>query len=109
MGKVIRNGKVAVLYSPRYGAGWSTWAHGNKDEWAVFSPEVVAWVEGGKRGGVAAVEAIVKERFGDEYFYCGGGEDLEIEWVEEGQRFRINEYDGNESIEYLDGMHFFVA
>ena len=26
MQKVIRDGKVAVLYSPGYGAGWYTWS-----------------------------------------------------------------------------------
>ena len=25
MNKVIRDGKVAVLYSPGYGAGWYSW------------------------------------------------------------------------------------
>ena len=25
MNKLIRDGKVAVLISPEYGAGWSTW------------------------------------------------------------------------------------
>ena len=25
MTKCIRDGKVAILYSPGYGAGWSTW------------------------------------------------------------------------------------
>ena len=28
MDKVIRDGKVAVLYSPGFGAGWSTWSRG---------------------------------------------------------------------------------
>jgi hypothetical protein len=29
MEKVIRDGKVAVLYSPGYGAGWYSW---NRDQ-----------------------------------------------------------------------------
>ena len=29
--KVIRDGKVAVLYSPGFGAGWSTWNSHNPD------------------------------------------------------------------------------
>jgi hypothetical protein len=89
---------VAVLYSPGFGAGWSTWAGESQKEWALFSPEVVAWVEGGKVGGVMAVEAIVKTKFGESYFYCGGAEDLEIEWLPEGAVFRVEEYDGNEGI-----------
>ena len=44
--KVIRDGKVAVLVSPEFGAGWSTWA--DNAEVAMFDPEVVAWVERGE-------------------------------------------------------------
>jgi len=31
-------------------------------------------------------------------FYCGGAEDLAIEWVNQGTQFSIEEYDGYESI-----------
>ena len=44
--KVVRDGKMAVLVSPGFGAGWSTWADNKED--AVFAPEVVAWVKAGK-------------------------------------------------------------
>ena len=43
MEKVKRNGMVAVLYSPDYGAGWFTW---NSDvEECIFHPEIVKMVE----------------------------------------------------------------
>lgn len=95
--KVIRDGNVAVLVSPGFGAGWSTWA-GDKKTWALFSPEVVAWVEDGKPGGEEAIQKIVSTRFGESGFYCGGASDLEIEWVPQGTAFKLDEYDGSETL-----------
>lgn len=106
--KVIRNGMVAVLYSPGYGAGWSTWANG-LDEWAVFSPEVVEWVEQGKPGGTNQLEEIVKSVHGDKYVCCFGGMDLEIEWITAGTQFKIDEYDGSESVTRLGEIDFYIA
>ena len=107
--KVIRNGNVAVLYSPGYGAGWSTWAHGNLGNWAVFAPEVVEWVEQGKPGGTEGLEEIVKSIHGDSCVYCGGGMDLEIEWIPVGTQFKIDEYDGSESVVRLGEISFYVV
>ena len=45
MEKVIRDGKVAVLYSPGYGAGWYSW-HDIED--LLYDPAVVEMVEKGK-------------------------------------------------------------
>ena len=45
--KVIRGGKVAVLYSPGYGAGWSTWGSEHK-EILLFHPRLVEAVEKGE-------------------------------------------------------------
>lgn len=103
--KVIRGGKVAVLYSPGHGAGWSTWA----DELAtvaLFSPEVVAWVESGK---VADFDEIAKDMTGGSYFYGGGAYDLKIAWLPIGTRFRIDEYDGHESIALESDEQWIVA
>lgn len=104
--KVIRDGKVAVLVSPGYGSGWSSWAHEGKEEIACFHPKFVAWVEGGKK---ESIKEIAKQVFGEEHFCILGADNLEIEWVPVGTRFRIDEYDGAESLETLDGISFFVA
>lgn len=49
MEKVIRDGKVAVLYSPGYGAGWTTWEYDSKlHEIMLFHPLIVEKVESGK-------------------------------------------------------------
>jgi hypothetical protein len=40
------------------------------------------------------------QTYGDDSYF-GGADDLDIAWVEVGDKFRINEYDGSESIEFL--------
>jgi hypothetical protein len=92
---------VAVLYSPGYGAGWYTWHHIDS---LIFDPRVVHYVETGEKELIASyIEAVYPD------VYCGGVEDLEIEWIPENARFRINEYDGNESIEYEQNVDWIVA
>lgn len=104
-------GKVAVLYSPGHGAGWSTWAH-NHDvaTKALFDPEVVQWVLDGKPEGKFAEDPheYFRKKYGG-YIYCGGLWNVEIEWVSPGTMFRINEYDGYESVEFIDNIEWSVA
>ena len=47
MDKVIRDVKVAVLYSPGFGAGWSTWGRGDYGDKVLFDPTVVQCIETG--------------------------------------------------------------
>ena len=104
--KVIRNGQVAVLISPGYGAGWSTWCDDNQRETALFDKRLVEAVE----AGVEDIEPLAKEIFGDSnYFYCGGWRDIKIIWLPIGTRFRIDEYDGSETLRTLDSYETFVA
>ena len=91
MKKVERDGKVAVIVSPGFGAGWSTWA--DEPEAAVFAPDVVAWIEAGKPDDPELMEA-----FGEKYGYVGGLYRAEIEWLPKGTQFIIDEYDGSEGL-----------
>ena len=100
--KVIRDGMVAVLYSPGYGAGWSTWASYPLNEICMFDPKVVAWVEGGKKGHVPIQNY-------DKDFYSNGSSSLEIEWVPIGTAFEIREYDGFETIYFKDEIKWLFA
>lgn len=101
------DGKVAVLFSPGFGGGWSTWSGDEFKDWAMFSPELVAWVEGGKQG---YIDEIVASAIGeDNYFYTGGARDLEIKWLPVGTQFRVEEYDGNESIVTSQDNHWSIA
>jgi hypothetical protein len=90
MDKLIRDGQVAVLVSPGFGAGWYSWHH---VEALLYDPSVVEWVEHGE---FEKIKAFVELKYPDEYF--GGLEDLEVRWVPVGAKFRIDEYDGAESL-----------
>jgi len=104
--KVIRNGKVAVLISPEFGAGWSTWADEDKQEVLLFHRPFVEAAE----AAIGDIEPIVNAVFGDnDYCYTGGWRDIKIEWLPEGQRFRVHEYDGYETLKFFEGERFFTA
>ena len=92
MNKLIRDGRVAVLYSPGYGAGWSTW--NAEHEEILFDPAIVEFVEHNRW---EELEVYVKLKYPQ--IYAGGMRDLQVEWLPEGTEFIINEYDGNESLE----------
>ena len=96
MDKVIRNGKVAVLFSPGFGAGWYTWNTEHKA--MLYDPTVVKWVEDG--GDAEAVLRTLDEKYPG--CYLGGLRDLDIRWVPVGTRFYIHEYDGSESVVLVD-------
>lgn len=99
MSKVIRNGKVAVLYSPGFGAGWYTWNTEHPE--CIYDPDVVALVEAYKNDDVPV---LMKEKYKGDYFYSSGAYQLTIAWIPEGTRFHIHEYDGSESIQFIDDI-----
>lgn len=90
MKKLEHNGKVAVVYSPGFGAGWSTWAS-NKEGMCMDADIAQAVLDGDNK---KAVE-IAKQKFPDEYV---SGDNLSIAWVPKGEEFEIREYDGYESV-----------
>lgn len=92
--KLIRDGMVAVIVSPGYGAGWSTW---NLDmPTLAFAPEIAqALLDGNREDAVRLAEALYPDA------YAGGLFGAEVEWVPQGERFTIEEYDGNESLVIL--------
>lgn len=98
MEKVIRDSHVAVLYSPGYGAGWFTWNENHKE--LLFHPKLVEMVEQNRNSEIN--EDWVKDNLGIANVYTEGAEDLRIEWIPQGTRFIINEYDGSESIHIYD-------
>ena len=95
LGKVVRDGKVAVLFSPGFGAGWSSW-NSELGEDIIFDPTMVKYVE---EGNMKALQTYVAMKYPSAY--AGGIDNLAIAWITEGTLFRIDEYDGNESIEIL--------
>lgn len=102
--KRVVDGKVAVLFSPGFGAGWSTWSY-TKDnaikEFMVFDEALVELVQ--RNAGLIEVEAFL-ERKGITDMYLGGWSGVKIEWLPQGTRFVIQEYDGSESILLADDL-----
>ncbi len=103
MQKVIRDGNVAVIYSPGYGAGWTTWSVPVE---GAFHPELVDAIERD-----ASEEELIKisERLFGKDTYYGGVDQLCIKWLPVGTAFRIDEYDGSESIEIISEINYLVA
>lgn len=102
--KVVRDGQVAVLVSPGFGAGWSTWGAGER---GLFSPELVAVLERPDHTAEDLEEVAVAVVGPD--CYLGGLHDLRIMWVPVGTQFRIHEYDGSESLVLSSAEEWFVA
>jgi len=97
--RYIKGDKVAVLISPGYGAGWSTWASDNQAETMLFHPTIAKWVEDGKPGGEFKIREILGLLFEeDDMPYVGGWDGLQIEWLDEGMAFDVTEYDGSERL-----------
>jgi len=94
-------GQVAVLISPGFGAGWSTWGGRDDSEALLFDSRLV--------------DAILAEEMSTEEFveyckslgyenYMGGAKDLEVVWLDPGTRFTVEEYDGSESLRTFDDL-----
>lgn len=93
-------GRVAVLISRGFGAGWSTWAEDEEAEAMLFDSRIVDAILAGQDQGqlTSLVESLGYES------YTGGVEGLEIYWVESGTRFLVKEYDGSESLLTFDDL-----
>lgn len=103
MEKVVRDGKVAVVIS--FDGIWSALEH-NKNivEILIFHPLIVEKV--------LAKEAITEQwmidTFGIKDYSCDGDE-LIVEWVEQGEEFFIDTYDGIEEIRFRKYIDLFTA
>jgi len=99
-----KEGKIGVLVSGDYGAGWSTWH--NNSTFLAMDKELVAMKI--KNTPIEEVEAYCLKINGKAP-YMGGWDDAEIAWVEEGFRFTIEEYDGSESLRSIDDLSIMEA
>jgi len=118
--------EYAVLVSPGWGAGWSSWNYSENNRIA-WDKRIVEFVLRMKGRGEEALERACdsydpewdeeeglfeenKEflRILDECgidskrVYFGGVHDIEVKWVKPGDRWRIDEEDGAELLEVLD-------
>lgn len=109
MNKIEKDGDIAVLYSPGFGAGWSTWNTETREiqERLLMDAEIVQDVLDGAKP--EDIEAIVERIFGKDVIYTGGVHQLHVEWIPKGCQFEINEYDGSESIHVIGDRQYFTA
>lgn len=102
MKKYERDGKIGVLYSPGYGAGWSTWNSDYREAMCMDYVLVKAVLEG--NNGIAAT--IAEEKYDA---YTGGAKDLVVGWVPKGEQFEITEYDGYEGLVIIGEVEYMIA
>lgn len=107
--KYIKDGKVAIAYSPGFGAGWSTWNNNELAETLLFHPDIINMILSNKQFEIDKDWLV--EHFGEEFkdIYCGGVSNLNIKWVPVGTQFRIDEYDGSESVITLINDNIYIA
>ena len=101
MNKLVRDGKVAVLVSPEYGAGWYSW---HRKEDLLYDPSIIQWLESEE---LDKIENYLALKYPDEYF--GGLDELTVQWIDQGTEFRIAEYDGSEWVELKEELRWLIA
>ena len=118
MEKVIKDGKVAVLYSPGWDGGWYT---NHKDKRLLFHPTLVKAIEvykenpsfydtQRKNGVEDKITQMLKAEFLSNWAslrfrICS----LEIKWVPVGITFTIYEYDNSEQVVLQEDIDWITA
>lgn len=102
MNKLIRDGKVAILITRGYGAGWYSW---HSDEDLLFDPTIVLMIE--NKTPHETIRTYCREKFPDASL--GGIENLKVYWIPVGTEFQIDEYDGQESIRFRNRESWLIA
>lgn len=112
MTKVIRDGLVAVIYSPGYGAGWSTWAEPSERDLLLFEPDIVQLVLDRDSGNITLDEFLAQVdniwQLKQYESYCSPDK-LCVAWLPVGTLFKIEEYDGSEGIVLAQDVQWQVA
>ena len=92
-----------ILYSPGFGAGWTTWNSGKVAEIMLTYQPIIDAIENGDKmdethPAVLEMVEYIKATVGKDSHVCVlGADDLEVYTTS--SRVRISEYDGSESIE----------
>ena len=105
MNKLEKDGKVAVMISPGFGAGWSTWNSEFRDT-LLFDAEIAQAVIDGDK---AKAAQLAMEKCQGLYGGAGGAVGLMVEWIDKGSVFEVEEHDGSESLHIIGGRDYPVA
>lgn len=92
-----------ILYSPGYGAGWSTWQYSIPTKFACEYQPIIEALENGQElyrehEIIKQYKKECKEKFNEDYVCVLGASDLKIYKVPDGDQYQIKEYDGSESV-----------
>ena len=118
--KYIQDGKMAVLVSVGFGAGWSTQAWNSKKELYYDKRVVEYWLKHKDDKDFLDLDSFndnpIKENaqklfesWGYNDVYFGGFEDIVLRWVPIGTKFIVDEYDGAEAIQTIDDFKWIIA
>lgn len=114
-----KDGKIAILISPGFGAGWSTWDGdpsiaydkrvvefwlSHKDDWQFMHD--VSSIPFRDNPAIEEIKQFFHSIGYDHCPYMGGFDDIVIKWVEPDTLWRINEYDGSEDLEIFSEAGF---
>jgi len=105
----VENGKIGVLISHGYGAGWSTW---NQKELAYDKEVIEYWLYLGQSElglNIHKQSDLMEEFLANKNYenYTGGYTSLELYFVDFGESFYIYEVDGHEVLVRQDEMFKF--
>lgn len=100
--RYIKDGKVAVLISPGFGAGWSTWNDEEYRDILLFDKRLVKAAMDGVRDCCHLVTGVIG--IDEKVVFLDGWEDVSIEWLPVSTKFIVEEYNGNESILTTDDI-----
>lgn len=105
--KLIRDGKVAVLYSSGYGGEWSTQEITDAiREIVLFHPDLVRIVLGESGADFeTTLQSLLANVEGEFTVYCVP----DVEWLPVGSDFMITEEDGKETIHCKDDIKWITA
>lgn len=99
-----------ILISPHHGAGWSTWADDSVRDFMLKDPTLISMAE--RKAPQQEVDDYVEAQHPDDNIYTGGWRDIEVVELPDGTLFRVDEYDGFETIETIetrDGIDWIMA
>jgi hypothetical protein len=106
--RLIRDQQVAVLYSPGYGAGWSTWCFDRQQQLQmIFDIQIADIVDQHAQDWYNQAQAIAIVKYPQQFL--DGLKNLKVSWLPVGTKFRIIEHDGDEQIEIEHNMDWIVA
>lgn len=105
---VTPDNEVGIIYSPGFGAGWSTWEMKENRNRMIKDTRIIKYLYKLEYVDYSYDDFMTMIGF-ENPPYDGGFNSLNLEFVPEGSLFKIREYDGSEYVEVFDPRTFMTA